>query len=380
MRASACAGRKAERGGTRLVPTALRQPRPRGGPRNGQHARLRARRRHRRVRAVRDRGRRRPRRGLRRRRRSAPDDRPHAGDDLGHAAAAPRGDRRLQVTEQMLRYFLRKAQWSRWSRPRVIMCVPSGVTDVEMRAVEEACLSAGARQVALIEEPIAAAIGAGLPIAEPTGHMVVDIGGGTSERLAVISMGEIVVELLRLTSLRASTRRSWPTSAAPTISRSGSRAPRRSDSQSAPPFPLDPVLEVEVRGTRAAVWPADVTGVALDSNGHPRRARQAVQRIIDAVRDTRPKDRPSSRPTSSQVGLLLAGGGPATDSPLASSRRQNDSRRPASPTPALTCVALGGPGRRRTREFAIALPPPGPAPHAFSASTTGRAAPSKEQR
>ena len=77
------------------------------------------------------------------------------------------------------------------------MCVPSGVTEVETRAVEEACLSAGARQVALIEEPIAAAIGAGLEIAEPTGHMVVDIGGGTSE-VAVISMGEIVVE----TSLR----------------------------------------------------------------------------------------------------------------------------------------------------------------------------------
>src|SRR3954470_7313986 len=77
------------------------------------------------------------------------------------------------------------------------MCVPSGVTEVETRAVEEACLSAGARQVALIEEPVAAALGAGLEIAEPTGHMVVDVGGGTSEG-AVISMGEIVVE----TSLR----------------------------------------------------------------------------------------------------------------------------------------------------------------------------------
>src|SRR3712207_8201999 len=73
------------------------------------------------------------------------------------------------------------------------MCVPSGVTDVETRAVEEACLSAGAREVALIEEPIAAAIGAGLDIAQPTGHMGVDIGGGTSEG-AVLSMGEIVVE------------------------------------------------------------------------------------------------------------------------------------------------------------------------------------------
>jgi rod shape-determining protein MreB and related proteins len=97
----------------------------------------------------------------------------------------------FEVTEQMLRYFMRKAQASRWSRPRVVMCVPSGVTEVETRAVEEACLSAGARQVALIEEPIAAAIGAGLQIAEPTGHMVVDIGGGTAD-VAVIKNGRVV--------------------------------------------------------------------------------------------------------------------------------------------------------------------------------------------
>ena len=76
--------------------------------------------------------------------------------------------------------------------PRVVVCVPSGVTGVEKRAVEEACLSAGARQAYLIEEPMAAAIGAGLPVGEPTGNIVVDIGGGTSE-VAVISLGGIVV-------------------------------------------------------------------------------------------------------------------------------------------------------------------------------------------
>jgi rod shape-determining protein MreB and related proteins len=74
----------------------------------------------------------------------------------------------------------------------VVMCAPSGITEVENRALEEACLSAGARRVYLIEEPIAAAIGAGLPIAEPTGSIVVDVGGGTSE-VAVISLGGIVV-------------------------------------------------------------------------------------------------------------------------------------------------------------------------------------------
>ena len=81
---------------------------------------------------------------------------------------------------------------NRFAHPRVVVCVPSGVTGVEKRAVEEACLSAGARQAYLIEEPMAAAIGAGLPVGEPTGSMVVDVGGGTSE-VAVISLGGIVV-------------------------------------------------------------------------------------------------------------------------------------------------------------------------------------------
>jgi rod shape-determining protein MreB len=98
----------------------------------------------------------------------------------------------FEVTEQMLRYFMSKVQRSRFAHPRVVMCVPSGVTDVEQRAVKEACLAAGAREVQLVEEPIAAAIGAGLPIAEPKGSMVVDVGGGTSE-VAVMSLGSIVV-------------------------------------------------------------------------------------------------------------------------------------------------------------------------------------------
>jgi rod shape-determining protein MreB len=98
----------------------------------------------------------------------------------------------FDVTEQMLRHFMGKVLESRRARPRLVVCAPSGITEVERRAVEEAALSAGARRVHLIEEPIAAAIGAGLPIAEPVGRMVVDVGGGTSE-VAVISMGAIVV-------------------------------------------------------------------------------------------------------------------------------------------------------------------------------------------
>ncbi|MHB9095686.1 MAG: rod shape-determining protein, partial [Eubacteriales bacterium] len=99
----------------------------------------------------------------------------------------------FDTTQSMLRYFITKALRNRphLIRPRVVVCVPSGVTAVEERAVREATLQAGAREAYLIEEPMAAAIGAGLPVHEPTGNMVVDIGGGTSE-VAVISLGGIV--------------------------------------------------------------------------------------------------------------------------------------------------------------------------------------------
>src|SRR6186713_1669034 len=98
----------------------------------------------------------------------------------------------FEVTEEMLRHFIQRVHQNRFAHPRVVVCVPSGVTGVEKRAVEEACLSAGARKAYLIEEPMAAAIGAGLPVAEPTGSLIVDIGGGTTE-VAVISLGGIVV-------------------------------------------------------------------------------------------------------------------------------------------------------------------------------------------
>ncbi len=98
----------------------------------------------------------------------------------------------FETTEAMLRHFIGRVHRSRFAHPRLVMCAPSGITDVERRAVIEASLSAGAREVHLIEESLAAAIGAGLPIAEPVGRMVVDVGGGTSE-VAVISLGGIVV-------------------------------------------------------------------------------------------------------------------------------------------------------------------------------------------
>jgi len=98
----------------------------------------------------------------------------------------------FEVTEAMLRHFITKVhKRKKWVRPRTVICVPSGITQVERRAVKESAESAGAREVYLIEEPMAAGIGAGLPITEPTGNMVVDIGGGTTE-VAVISLAGIV--------------------------------------------------------------------------------------------------------------------------------------------------------------------------------------------
>uniref|UniRef100_UPI003FED6DDD rod shape-determining protein n=1 Tax=Anaerobutyricum hallii TaxID=39488 RepID=UPI003FED6DDD len=97
------------------------------------------------------------------------------------------------VTEKMMKYFIQKALGKRtFRKPRIAVCVPSGVTEVEKKAVEDATYAAGARDVKIIEEPVAAAIGAGIDIAKPCGNMIVDIGGGTSD-IAVISLGGTVV-------------------------------------------------------------------------------------------------------------------------------------------------------------------------------------------
>ena len=99
----------------------------------------------------------------------------------------------FEIAEEMIKYFIKKVhKRSTLSNPQIVICVPSGATNVERRAIREAADAAGARRVYLIEEPVAAAIGAGLPVAEPTGSMVVDIGGGTTE-VAVLSLGSVVL-------------------------------------------------------------------------------------------------------------------------------------------------------------------------------------------
>ena len=100
----------------------------------------------------------------------------------------------FEITQKMLKYFISKSteKSSHFARPRIVICVPYGITQVEKRAVQESAISAGARSVHLIEEPLAAAIGAGLPITEATGNLIVDIGGGTTG-VAIISLGGIVI-------------------------------------------------------------------------------------------------------------------------------------------------------------------------------------------
>lgn len=97
----------------------------------------------------------------------------------------------FDITQAMIKHFIRKSRVVGVMKPRIVVCIPSGITEVERRAVEEAVMQAGAKEVALIEEPMAAAIGAGLPVRRATGSMIMDIGGGTTE-VAVISMGGIV--------------------------------------------------------------------------------------------------------------------------------------------------------------------------------------------
>ena len=212
----------------------------------------------------------------------------------------------FEVTEQMLRYFLRKAHRSRWARQRVVMCVPSGVTDVETRAVEEACLSAGAREVALIEEPIAAAIGAGLPIAEPSGSMVVDIGGGTSE-VAVIALGGMIVSH----SLRVGGY-DFDDAIATHLKRVhgvvvGQQTAERLKLAIGSAMPLEQELEGEVRGREVASGLPKT--IRLTSAELRVACAEPLRAIIEAVKGTLERTPPELAADISTRGILLAGGG-----------------------------------------------------------------------
>jgi rod shape-determining protein MreB len=233
---------------------------------------------------------------------------------IGRTPASISADRPLrhgviadfEVTEAMLSQFMGKVLRSRFSRPRLIMCAPSGVTEVERRAVEEASLSAGARDVHLIEESLAAAIGAGLPIAEPVGSMVVDVGGGTSE-VAVISLGGLVVSRsLRVGGydmddaitayIRNEHRMAIGSQSAEAIKLAVGSATE-----------LENELSTEVRGRDLlAGLPRELT---LTSEEVRRAIQGPLADIMAAIHDTLEETPPELAADIVRHGILLAGGG-----------------------------------------------------------------------
>lgn len=213
----------------------------------------------------------------------------------------------FDVTEAMLRYFIQKVHKRNFLvKPRVVVCVPSGVTEVERRAVFEATLSAGARAAYIIEEPMAAAIGAGLPIQDPAGSMVVDIGGGTTE-VAVISLGGIVVS----TSIRVGGDE-LDEAVVQHIKREyniliGERTAEEIKINIGSAYPLAEEEDLEVRGRDL------LSGLPKNVIVSSEEMRQAVEEplslIIAAVKETLEKTPPELASDLMDVGMFLAGGG-----------------------------------------------------------------------
>ncbi len=243
----------------------------------------------------------------------------------------------FDVTEQMLRHFIEKANGNRFAHPRVIVCVPSGVTGVEKRAVEEATISAGARQAYLIEEPMAAAIGAGLPVSDPTGNMIVDIGGGTTE-VAVISLGGIVVsQSIRVggdemdEAIVNHLRKEYKLLI-------GQQTAEEVKLEIGSAWPLPEEVQAEVRG-RDMLTGLPKT-VVLGSEDVRRALDEPVTQIIDAIRGTLDKTPPELAADIMDRGIVLAGGGALLAG--LDERLRHETHMPVHVAESpLTCVAVG---------------------------------------
>jgi rod shape-determining protein MreB len=243
----------------------------------------------------------------------------------------------FDVTEQMLRHFIHKANGNRFAHPRVIVCVPSGVTGVEKRAVEEATLSAGARQAYLIEEPMAAAIGAGLPVSDPTGNMIVDIGGGTTE-VAVISLGGIVVsQSIRVggdemdEAIMNHLRKEYKLLI-------GQQTAEEVKLEIGSAWSLKEEVQAEVRG-RDMLSGLPKT-VVLGSEDVRRALDEPVTQIIDAIRGTLDKTPPELAADIMDRGIVLAGGGALLQG--LDERLRHETHMPVHVAESpLTCVAVG---------------------------------------
>ncbi len=213
----------------------------------------------------------------------------------------------FDICEKMLRYFIQRVHQRRWAKPRIVICVPSGITGVEQRAVQEAAEYAGARKPAfIIEEPMAAAIGAGLPVHEPAGNMVVDIGGGTTE-VAVISLGGIVSsESIRIggdeldESIINFVKKEYSLAL-------GERTSEEIKVALGSAFPLQEELYAEIRGRDL------VTGLPKTIVVSTEEIREAIEEpvsaIVDAVKVTLDKTPPELAADIMEKGIVITGGG-----------------------------------------------------------------------
>jgi rod shape-determining protein MreB len=219
---------------------------------------------------------------------------------LRHGAIAD-----FEITEHMLRYFIRKTIDRRMAHPRLIVCAPSGVTEVEKRAVEEASLAAGARRVHLIEEPIAAAIGAGIAIEEPVGRMVVDVGGGTSE-IAVISLGGIVVSRsIRVGGYEMDEAIANYLRSVHQLAVGSQTAERIKISVGSAVAEADDTIEVRGRHLLTGL----PTAVKLSSAEVRAAIAPILSEILQAIHDTLEETPPELSADIARGGILLAGGG-----------------------------------------------------------------------
>ena len=212
----------------------------------------------------------------------------------------------FDITEKMLRYFIQKVHRRRWAKPRIVICVPSGITGVERRAVEEAAYHAGARRAYTIEEPMAAAIGSGMPVHEPAGSMVVDIGGGTTE-VAVISLGGIVVSK----SIRVGGDEldeaiiDWVKKEYNLLLGDRTAEQVKMAVGSAFPYPDEPGAEVRGRDLVSGLPKT----IVLASPEIREAIEEPVSSIVDAVKFTLDKTPPDLAADIMEHGILITGGG-----------------------------------------------------------------------
>jgi rod shape-determining protein MreB len=253
----------------------------------------------------------------------------------------------FEITEEMLRHFIQRVHQNRFAHPRVVVCVPSGVTGVEKRAVEEACLSAGARNAYLIEEPMAAAIGAGLPVSEPTGSMVLDVGGGTSE-VAVISLGGIVVsESIRVGGDEMDDGIVNHCKHHHKIL-IGQQTAEEVKLEIGSAVQLGEELTTEIRG-RDMVSGLPKT-IVLGSEEVRQAIEEPVSQIVGAVKDTLDRTPPELAGDIMDRGIILAGGGALLQG--IDQRMRDECQMPAQVTESpLTCVAVGS--GRSLEEFEV---------------------------